>query len=743
MADSGSFNTSSYSSDDGTLYLKFEWSIKSQDPATNKTVINWSLKGAGLPRGYYYRAGGFKVVINGKTVYSKSTDYRIDLYADTVVASGTAEIIHDTDGTKEFSASAEAGIYYYAVNCRGSDSWDLTPIPRYATVTQSESEKTETSIKMNWASDSTVDYIWYSADNGSNWTGVNVSDGKNGTYTISGLLPNTTYKIKTRVRRKDSQLTNDSTALEVTTYNYPYCTEAPAFTIGEPVTLKFYNPLGREFAFYIICNGVEIDNNWTISGESYYGLGAQSTQNQLYATLPNSQNAKYSVVTIYDGYRISYTSRESVISVDPTKCAPVFNDFEYTDAFQRHITGNQQIMIKDYSFLDVHISPENQMTAVYGASPVNYVVTVDTLSRTADYEAGGQSIGVGSIKSAGVKRLTVRAYDSRGLSTPVYKDITVIDYAKPVINAEVKRLNNFETETTLKISGTFSPLTIDGTDKNTFYGVEYRYRETNGTWSEYISLNTTIKEGEFTCGDAILALDNTKAFEFEIYAQDNLDIAKTSAHVGVGQAIFFISTNKRKCYINGVEVPTVDQLYPTGAVSTEESMYPVGSVYCSSTNVNPSESLGGTWELVDKGFKAGTTETTQEATEYLSAFKIASVRNGNTIRLRLNVTTAKDIGETTVSLGTVDLAKHGLIKDSTGFFPYTVYSGVAMSDGANAVILIYFTSNGVLQTADCFTSDGIHTLPAGTPFYYDVVLPVMPSQMLDAFCDKFYWKRTA
>lgn len=743
MAEKGSFKTGSYSTDYGDPHLVFSWSIKSQDIATNKTVINWDLKGAGLNTGHYIKAGGFKVVINGKTVYSKSTDYRIELYTGTVVASGTAEITHNTDGTKNFSASAEAGIYTYAVNKTGSGSWDLKPIPRYATASQSLNEKTETTIKMNWASDNTVDYIWYSTDNGSNWTGINVTDGKSGTYTISGLLPNNTYKIKTRVRRKDSQLTTDSSALDVTTYDYPHCIEAPAFVIGNPTTLKFYNPLGREFTFYIVCNGVEIANSWTISNEEYYGLGAESTQNQLYATIPNVQSAKYSVVTICDGYRIGFSGTKCIVSVDPSKCAPIFTDFDYTDGLKMHITGNSLTMIKDYSYLDVHISPENQMTAVNGATPVNYVVSVDTLSTSADYVASGQSIGVGSIKSAGVKRLIVRAYDSRGLSTPVYKYVTVIDYAKPVVNVEAQRRNNFEAETTLKISGTFSPLTINGTDKNTVSSVYYRYRETNGTWGSWTKLTVGVTSGEFTCNDVILALDNTKAFDFEIDVTDKLDNTPASAHVDIGQAIFFISTNKRKCYINGVEVPTVEQLYPTGAISTKESMYPVGSVYCSSTNLNPSESLGGTWELVDKGFKAGTTETTQEATEYLSAFKVASVRSGNTIRLRINVTSAKDIGETTVSLGTVDLAKHGLIKDSTGFFPYTVYSGVAMSDGANAVILIYFTSNGVLQTADCFTSDGIHTLPAGTPFYFDVALPVMPSQMLDAFCDKFYWKRTA
>ena len=129
MASSGSFNTSAYSG----RYLQFSWSIKKQDIANNKTTISWTLKGAGGNSQTWYKSGNLKVVINGSTVYSSAT--RIQLWSGTVVASGEAVIPHNSDGTKTFSASAEAGIYTVAVNCRGSGSWTLTAIPRTATVT--------------------------------------------------------------------------------------------------------------------------------------------------------------------------------------------------------------------------------------------------------------------------------------------------------------------------------------------------------------------------------------------------------------------------------------------------------------------------------------------------------------------------------------------------------------------------------------------------------------------------------
>lgn len=129
MASSGSFNTSGYEG----RYLQFSWSISSQSIANNQTTISWTLKGAGTAQANWYRAGNFKVVINGTTVYSSAT--RIQLYNGTTVASGNFTITHNSDGNKTFSASAEAGIYTVAVNCSGSSSWALTQIPRYATLT--------------------------------------------------------------------------------------------------------------------------------------------------------------------------------------------------------------------------------------------------------------------------------------------------------------------------------------------------------------------------------------------------------------------------------------------------------------------------------------------------------------------------------------------------------------------------------------------------------------------------------
>ena len=134
MALSGSFATSAYTHTSGTKsWLVFSWTA-SQSVEDNRTTISWTLKGARSSSSGYVNAGGFKVVVDGITVYSKSTDYRIELRDGTVVASGTKTLTHKDDGERAFSASVEAGIYTFAVNCKGSSTFNLDTIARASTI---------------------------------------------------------------------------------------------------------------------------------------------------------------------------------------------------------------------------------------------------------------------------------------------------------------------------------------------------------------------------------------------------------------------------------------------------------------------------------------------------------------------------------------------------------------------------------------------------------------------------------
>lgn len=145
MATSGSVSTSTYNG----RYLKLTWERTSYSVANNTSTIKWTLKGAGDAPYSYYKAGNFKVVIAGDTVYSKSSDYRISLYNGTEVASGTKTIKHNSDGTKSFSVSVKGAIYTYAQNVSGSKTFALNQIPRASTISTVASAYVENEITIN------------------------------------------------------------------------------------------------------------------------------------------------------------------------------------------------------------------------------------------------------------------------------------------------------------------------------------------------------------------------------------------------------------------------------------------------------------------------------------------------------------------------------------------------------------------------------------------------------------------
>lgn len=125
MALSGSVKTNTY----GSMGLILSWTA-TQNEAKNQSTIKWTLKSFGSQSSSWYMAGNFKAVIDGSTVYSSSD--RIKLYGNgaTTVASGSKTLTHNSDGTKSFSISIQAGIYYVAVNCTGSGSFTLDKIAR-------------------------------------------------------------------------------------------------------------------------------------------------------------------------------------------------------------------------------------------------------------------------------------------------------------------------------------------------------------------------------------------------------------------------------------------------------------------------------------------------------------------------------------------------------------------------------------------------------------------------------------
>jgi hypothetical protein len=525
----------------------------------NTSTIEWTLYSIG--GSVDYSTGPTKVVINGKTVYSQD---RVSWESQKFPAvkgtkQGTLVVNHNNDGKKTINVSLSTAIYYRDVK-EATATWTLDTIERYPTVKNSVVSTTETTATVNWESDLDVDAIYYSTDGGTTWSSAITASGKKGSYTISGLSANTDFKIATKARSKDSGLTGNSTAVSATTYNYPYCSETSSFMIGQTVLFRFYNPLKRTFNFSFLVDGATLFTFTVEGGNTYEWQQSLGQQGALYNAIPNDYMKEYAIRAVYNGVT-RLTSSLKVFMVDPTKCAPTFTDFSYrdTDSITGTVNPNNQILIKGLSSLFVWIPEANKAVAKYGATIDYYQVSIDTLSVKIPRENAVYGAIIGNINSHGTKRLTVYAYDSRGLGTPVAKDVTVLDYEYPVINASAKRLNNFEAQTTLTVSGTYTPLVVNGTALNAMELATYSCRETGGAFVQSGMLTMNFADGKYTCSDVIMSLDNKKSYIFTITVNDAFGYpVELTVPVGKGKAIFFISTNQEACFINDQKIIMYD-----------------------------------------------------------------------------------------------------------------------------------------------------------------------------------------
>lgn len=287
-------------------------------------------------------------------------------------ASGT--VTHNANGTKSVSCSASMKFKAWGITLTVSGSADLPTIPRYATINSfTVSKRDETSFTFNWSANATIDYVWYSTNNGSSWTGYDTADGTSGSFTVGSLSANTTYNCKLRVRRKDSQLNTDSSAVSQTTYDYPHATTTPNFVIENAVTISLYNPLSRN------CTVTMYGDDWSTiySGSGWTGttispFNTPTIISNLYASIPNKKTGTYHIKVQYGGVARDKTNA-GTYTVNETINKPTFTDFNYQDINTNtvNLTGSNQILVDNNS--ECKFSLSQRAIGVNGASIDSYV----------------------------------------------------------------------------------------------------------------------------------------------------------------------------------------------------------------------------------------------------------------------------------------------------------------------------------------------------------------------------------
>lgn len=167
-------------------------------------------------------------------------------------------------------------------------------------------------------------------------------------------------------------------------------------------------------------------------------------------------------------------------------------------------------------------------------------------------------------------------------------------------------------------------------------------------------------------------------------------------------------------------------------------LYPVGSVYISSANTNPSGTLGGTWKLIHKRFAYKVVENpiTFNTTNTQSGASTA-VMNGESIELRITFAPKVELNDSNIAIGQLNLGSIGL---SGKYGEYVSF----LADGGNGIAIMNVSNTGAISTTDVITKTSGGTIPASTSAgQARVSVMFAQTSMLDSFCDEFHWQRTA
>lgn len=165
--------------------------------------------------------------------------------------------------------------------------------------------------------------------------------------------------------------------------------------------------------------------------------------------------------------------------------------------------------------------------------------------------------------------------------------------------------------------------------------------------------------------------------------------------------------------------------------------FPVGSVYITSENTNPSSIIGGTWTLSHKRFAYQIIENpvTYNMTNTTAGVSTA-VLNGETIQLRMTYAVAVDIADTTIEIGQLDLDKIGLTGKYSEILPY-------MNDGGGGIGMLQISNAGLISNIEVIAKSGGTIAASANTGQVRASLMFGQGSMVDSFCDEFHWIRTA
>lgn len=482
----------------------------------------------------------------------------------------TVRVSHNADGTKSgvaLSASWRFSGTYSGVSIgtiTASTTVTLNSIDRTPpTVSCTVSNITANGFRISAASSATADQWFYSLDNGGSSTLFSSTAGTSASITLSNLSPNTTYYVRALARKKSNQVYGESGTITVKTLGGAVLLSCGSFSadaasINLSLRVTVYN------AAYT--NYITIKNGSTTYLSLAGRIWSAGTANRT-ITLTSSErttllNAMASVksftatielVTKSGSTQIGSASTcTCTIRTSQANSGPSISGFTFADSYSTTtaITDNDQVLIQDYSRLTV---TPGTATARNGASIVSYSAVCSGVTKS---NTTGAALSLGTIGTSGTRDITLTVTDSRGYTASVTQSVTVVPYSKPrVSSVSLRRTNDIETEMQLVFNGSISPITVDGTQKNSLLYARYRYKLTSASsYNAYTSILGSVSAtgSSFSFSNLELCnLDSESSYDFHLQIRDQLNsLTSLDLYFVVSQGTPLVALRKKMVGIN-------------------------------------------------------------------------------------------------------------------------------------------------------------------------------------------------
>ena len=308
------------------------------------------------------------------------------------------------------------------------------------------------------------------------------------------------------------------------------------FTIGNSINIPItkYSSSFRD-QLIIKYSGTTVKNISSISPGANINF-TNDELNNIYSLMRTTNSGSFLfTLTTYNG-NSSVGSSETSATGTITNANPSFSssNLSYKDnnSTTTNVTGNNQLLVQNLSKLLVTIS---SATGNKGATISRYEASLNGINKTIS-SAGNIDFGV--INSGSNLTLNVKVIDSRGNSTNASKTIKFVPWNLPTAIIYLKRKNNYENETYLKVDASYSSVN----SKNSIT-IKYQYKKS--TESTYSSLTAIQDNHQIT-------LNNNKeyAWNYKIIINDKFGTVTYNATLPKGNFILFIDTKKLSVGIN-------------------------------------------------------------------------------------------------------------------------------------------------------------------------------------------------